>query len=93
MPVKLEPMFLALNEEALMATRYIHQSRGTNYSSGGKFNRRQGRNVERGFKKGGYASGQCGPQCVVDSVPGGSGLRGSHNIGEGVGRSQGVRSR
>ncbi len=35
-------------------------------------------NVKQGFKKGGYASGQCCPQCVVDSVPGGSGQHGSH---------------
>ena len=93
MPVKLEPAFLKQNEEAFMAAGYILQRRVDNNSSSGRGNRGRGMNAERGFKKGGYASGQRGAHLLVDSVPGESGQRGSNNIGEGDGRSQGVRSR
>ena len=45
-------------------------------------------NVECGFKRGGYASGQRGSQRVAEGS-GRSGQRGSHNIVEGgsIGRS------
>ena len=49
-------------------------------------------NVEHGFERGGYASGQHGSQCVAKGS-GGSGQHGSHNIVEGgsVGSSRGVK--
>ena len=93
-PIKLETTFLPENEEALMAVGYIHQSGVNYYSTGRRDVRGRKMNVERGFKRGGYASEQRGSQRAAESN-GGSGQRGSHNIVESgsVGRSRGVRYR
>ena len=51
--IKLEPTFLAENEEALVEQGYIHQSRVNYYSTGGRSVRGGNMNVERGLKRGG----------------------------------------